>query len=66
MRKAFVRFLIKALLLPRSELVAWTDIQNHGTRYELKLMEYDLVTMSESEVMRLKHLLEELHFAIKK
>jgi len=53
-------------MLPRSEIVAWTDIQNHGTRYELRLMEYDLATMSESEIMRLKHLLEELHFTVKK
>lgn len=66
MRKKLIRFLIKVLLLPRSEIVAWTDIQNHGTKYELNLMEYDIVTMSESEILRLKHLLEELHFAIKK
>lgn len=64
MKKKIILFLIKLFRIKRSQLVQWTDIRNGNMRYELILTEYDLATMEEGKLLRIKHLLEELGFGL--
>lgn len=63
--KRIIKFLIKISGINRSELIAWHDIRNEDMIYELRIKAYDLATMPESKLYRLRLLIEELNFTLK-
>lgn len=60
MREKFIMFLVKLLMLPRSNFKWWEDIRNGDRKLEITLHEYDLVTMTQLKVMMIESRIREL------